>query len=72
MQFDDLHPGDLFTFRPRLGGLWHDQQLYRKASHSSYHHADKVFMIHSIVDPSVPVTPESSDAMFRPPLAVEA
>ena len=66
MQFHDLHPGDLFTFRPYIGGRWHDRHLYRKATERSYHRADKVFMIHCIADPSTPVTPESSDAMQVP------
>lgn len=31
MNFGDLQPGDLFTFKPRIGMPWSDRNLYRKA-----------------------------------------
>jgi len=63
MKFCDLKPGDLFTFRPQLGARWHDQNLYRKATERTYHRAEKVLSMHSVTAVSLPVTPESADAV---------
>ena len=63
MKFCDLKPGDLFTFRPQLGARWHDQNLYRKATERTYHRAEKVLSMHSVTAVSLPVIPESADAV---------
>ena len=63
MKFQDLKPGELFTFKPVFGGPWHDKNLYRKATDCTYHRADKVLMIRAIADRSLGVAPESSDAV---------
>ena len=67
MQFQHLKPGDLFTFRPQLGRDWDDQNLYRKATDRTYHRADKILTMVSVTALSLPVTPESSDAVQRMP-----
>jgi len=67
MNFRDLQPGDLFTFRPRIGMPWCDRNLYRKATDRTYHRADKVLSILAIVSTMKPITPESSDAMAGMP-----
>lgn len=63
MNFGDLQPGDLFTLKPRIGMPWSDRRLYRKATDSTYHCADKVLSIRTIDSTLTPVTPESSDTM---------
>ena len=45
MNFGDLQPGDLFTFKPRIGMPWSDRKLYRKATDRTYHCASKVLSI---------------------------
>jgi hypothetical protein len=65
MNFSDLRPGDLFTFRPLVGRPWGDQSLYRKATDRTYHRADKVLSILTIGSAVTPITPESSDAVAR-------
>ena len=67
MNFSDLQPGDLFTFRPLSGMPWCDRNLYRKATDRTYHRADKVLSILTIRSTMTPVTPESSDAVARVP-----
>ena len=69
MKFQDLKPGELFTFKPHFGGPWNDANLYRKATETTYHRADKVLMIRALADLSAGVAPESADAiqpLFRP------
>lgn len=61
MKFSDLKPGDLFTFNPRVGGLCHDRNLYRKATSSTYHRANKVLMIKSIASVEAEITREASE-----------
>ena len=63
MQFQHLKPGDFFTFRPHKGRCWHDRNLYRKATEHTYHRADKVLSMVSVTSVSLPVTPESADAV---------
>ena len=63
MNFGDLQPGDLFTFKPRIGMPWSDRNLYRKATDQTYHRAEKVLSIRRIGSTRVEITPESSDAM---------
>jgi hypothetical protein len=67
MNFSDLQPGDLFTFRPLIGMPWCDRNLYRKATDRTYHRADKVLSILAIGSTIEPVTPESSDTMASMP-----
>ena len=67
MNFSDLQPGDLFTFRPLIGMPWCDRNLYRKATDRTYHRADKVLSILAIGSIMEPVTPESSDTMASMP-----
>ncbi|MEJ8857463.1 hypothetical protein WKW79_23030 [Variovorax robiniae] len=63
MNFGDLQPGDLFTFRPLIGMPWSDRKVYRKATDRTFHRADKVLSIRIIGSTMTPVTPESSDTM---------
>jgi hypothetical protein len=70
MKFCDLKPGDLFTFRPRLGGRWDDRNLYRKATERTYHRADKILSMFKVSAVSLPVTPESADAVQTVPSGV--
>lgn len=65
MNFGDLQPGDLFTFRPLIGMPWSDRKVYRKATDRTYHHVDKVLSIRAIGSTMTPVTPESCDTMPR-------
>jgi hypothetical protein len=67
MNFSDLQPGDLFTFRPLIGMPWCDRNLYRKATDRTYHRADKVLSILAIGSTIEPVAPESSDTMASMP-----
>ncbi len=65
MNFSDLQPGDLFTFRPLIGMPWRDRSLYRKATDRTYHRADKVLSISTVRSAMTPITPESSDAVAK-------
>jgi hypothetical protein len=67
MNFSDLQPGDLFTFRPLIGMPWCDRNLYRKATDRTYHRADKVLSILAIGSTMKPVRPASSGAMAGMP-----